>query len=337
MKKTIFLLAAIGSLTACGNKGDKNATDNKTTASTSTTTPANTDKPKEEEKKPEPPKEVELPKLEAGQLFVDFPVVETLKAAVGDKVIAVSADNLKLHHRKFVENDPSGNQIYLQAGGFTIVELGAKESKVKSEYGQPELIPNAVIAVIPKTYKAKVGDKVAVFLDASKGVRIALITDISDPANPKAHILDMSSFTVTKGEDKKPTGATQEPKALKAGDLLPVSKPFDPGTYCLVKEGDRYDILQVLRVEGERVVGIKHTLVAFNKSECSPIPVSPKLKVGDAVWAAGSGVSNAYSGKVTFIDAKNGYCLIQFDSKWNMGVDPRPVPMGQIALMSSVK
>lgn len=291
MKKQLTILFAMSLflLSACNN--DKKKDNGEKTGNDSSSTNVKSDNA-------EPKKDV--PALEKGKFPFEFPVVEKVNAAKGDKIFAV---NITLVMNDYNKGKSTFGTQYLLS---TMDEPGEKESKVS--FVTPSLVPNSGIVVIPKGQTAKVGDIVAGkwAVNLTRGI----VTNASNPKAPKVTFIGLGWDNPAKADDNK-TPIGQFEYTLKEGEFMVISKDFDPGTCCAVKKGNEWSLMDVFRAEGDMVMGTIFTeFTAVKKTDCVAIPLKGNFKVGDDVYAPWVGKMSP--GKVTKIDTKMGRITIKF-------------------------
>jgi hypothetical protein len=292
MKKhfTFIFALTLFVLTSCKNDKPKEGTDKNVSDSTSTKTES------EETKS-------NTKALEKGKFPFEFPVVEKLNAAKGDKVFAV---NMKLVMNDYNAGKTTIGTQYLLS---TVEEPGEKESKIN--FVSADVIPNSGIVVIPKGQTAKVGDIVAGkwAVNLTRGI----VTDASNPKSPKVTFIGLSYDNPAKADDKK-TGIGQYQYTLTENEFMIISKDFDPGSCCAVKKDGKWSLMDVFKAEGDMVMGTIFTeFTAVKKSDCIAIPLKGNFKVGDQVYAPWVGKMSV--GKITKIDSKMGRITVKFDDK----------------------
>jgi hypothetical protein len=286
MKKIIFLFsfAMLLILNSCSNaKNDKNENGENAKDKTS-----GTEKSKQNDSG-------------LGKFPFDFPVIEDLNASKGDNVFAV---NMKLVNNAIKEGKTTFGTQYLFAH---VEEVAKKESKIK--FVDICAVPNSGIVVIPKGQNVKVGDIVA----GKWAVNLtrAIITDASNPKAPKASFIGIDWDNPAKAEDRK-TGIGQFEYTLKENEFMIISKDFDPGSACAVKDNGKWKHMNVFNSVGDMVMGtIFVNFTAVKKSDCVAIPLKTNYKVGDSVWAPWVGTMS--KGKITNVNTKMGRYTIKFD------------------------
>lgn len=88
--------------------------------------------------------------------------------------------------------------------------------------------------------------------------------------------------------------------------------PFESGTAVIVANGSKQEFAQVINVSGEKVFVrlFAGKIGAFDKSQCTPLPIVPDIKAGDKVKAPKYGY--LAEAVVTKVDEKIGRVFIKF-------------------------
>ena len=151
---------------------------------------------------------------------------------------------------------------------------GDVESEIEDPFRQKFKVPNAYIIPLPKGGKAKAGDIVLTWWQSGGGIYRGYVVDASNPAEPTVRYLDM------------PNDPNKQDK-LKPDSFVVIKEPFQPGNIIAVKNDGHMDSVQVIRVEGDRVLtqGFARKIKVFNKADATPVPINPKVKAGDKVQA----------------------------------------------------
>ncbi|MBL9016021.1 MAG: hypothetical protein JNL83_17670 [Myxococcales bacterium] len=242
------------------------------------------------------PAEGELPGIE-------FPAGDTT-AKAGEWVLTVN----KLMYDKFAaEPDKKGVIFY----SYQLTEPGPKVSKFKS-MGKEDSAPNLLVIPLGTGAKAKVGDIVLTWWQSGSGMQRAIVVDAKDPKQPVVRYLDLDYNNPAKSRDNTTT-IGQMDEQLKPDSFALLTAAWQPGTTVACKDGKDFRVLDVLRVSGDKVLtkGFVGKLAAKPKADCTPMPLKPKLKVGDKVQAKWTSVVR--SGVVTKIDPKIGRVWVKFD------------------------
>lgn len=228
--------------------------------------------------------------LADGDLPFEMPAMAKTDAKAGEPVFVL---NMKLIRNAWDAGKRDGfpTQFLLA----TMKTPGAQTSVV--HFVDDETVPNVGIIRIPKLGKLKKGDIVAGkwAVNMTRGV----VVD-PNPKAPKVRFIGLAADNPAKADDKT-TGIGMYDYTLAPGELMVISKPYDPASACALKQGSDYKVMQVFRASGDRVMGIVHTdLVSAKKADCIPLPIKPTYKVGQVVWA--SWVSTMAKGTITKVD-----------------------------------
>ena len=178
-----------------------------------------------------------------------------------------------------------------------IGEVGTGVSKI----GSAEM-PNALIIPLDPNARAKKGDFVLTWWQQGSGLQRAVVTDDSNPAEPKVDYLDMNY-----GDDKNPGFAQRE-----------ADQQLKPGTFTVLRDGEWMPGAQLAAFSGGEwkaatlicehdgkvlALGWGDRIAVYDKAACRLIPLGEKFKKGDQVWA-------------TFVDAyRDGYTVKKVDMK----------------------
>ena len=163
-------------------------------------------------------------------------------------------------------------------------------------------MPNALIIPLDPNAKAKKGDIVLTWWQEGSGLQRAIVTDASNPAEPKVDYLDMSY-----GTKENPGFAQRE-----------ADQQLKPGSFVVLKDGEWAPGAQVAAFDGREwkkgtliheqdgkvlVMGWASHIFVYNKENCKLVPFKEKLKKGDAVYS-------------TFVDSyRSGYTVKNVDEK----------------------
>lgn len=231
----------------------------------------------------------------------DFPQDIVIEAEPGQWVLSCYTFYPKaLKNNKKVED---ANLIFYST---KMTEVGKTQSKVNVDVE----MPNALIIPLDKDAKAKKGDIVLTWWQGGSGLQRAIITDDSNPAEPKADFLDLNY-----DEEK--------PNLNFAGKFA--DTPLKPGSFTVLKEGEWKSGAQVAIRQGSRwlcgtliheqdgkvlVLGFADKVSAYKKEDCRLIPFMEKIKKGDNVWAEWVGTyRNGY--KVKKVDMSIGRIWVE--------------------------
>lgn len=181
-----------------------------------------------------------------------------------------------------------------------IEEIGEKTTKLSNRE-----IPNSLVIPIPAGQTAKKGDIVLTWWQSGSGLKRAIVTDATNPAEPKVCYLDMnwkedgSGFAQKYQDQLKPNSFI----VLKDGT-------WEPGAEVALKSnGDKATIV-ALTDKKVLCLGFASKLVAYDRADCVLIPAKEDIKVGDAVKAVFvSGFRDGY--KVVDIDETYGRIKVE--------------------------
>jgi hypothetical protein len=191
-----------------------------------------------------------------------------------------------------------------------MIAPGAVESEVEFISPGKRKVPNAYIIPIPAGQTAKVGDIVLTWWQSGSGMNRAIVVEASDPTEPTVRYLDIGYDNPAKSRDGKTTIGQMDEK-LKPNSFVKINNVWEPGTAIAVNDGASRKHVQVIRVEGDKVltIGGVGRLQVYDKSACTPVPVKPNVKAGDKVKVAVYGTfQNATVNKV---DNRNGRVFVK--------------------------
>jgi len=235
----------------------------------------------------------------------DFPQDLEIKAEPGQWVLSCYTfyPNALKDNKKVEE----ANLIFYST---KMTEVGKTKSKLN---GNVEM-PNALIIPLDKDAKAKKGNIVLTWWQGGSGLQRAIITDDSNPAEPKADFLDL------KYNEEKPSLSF----ATKFADTQ-----LKPGSFKVLKDGEWMSGAQVAIRNGSKwlcgtliheadgkvlILGFADKVSAYKKADCRLIPFMEKIKKGDDVWVEWVGTyRNGY--KVKKVDMKIGRVWVEKDGK----------------------
>jgi len=222
----------------------------------------------------------------AGQIPFDFPIVKT-SSKEGEYVLSPSKSFLD---EAWTEGGENSTFIFYSR---KMVKSGESESEVV-EVSENVIIPNSLIIPIPSGQEAKKGDIVLTWWQSGSGMSRAIVMDDSNPKEPKVRYLDL---------DWEYYGETEE--NLKPNSFVKITDMWQPGTSVAYKDDYYMNHVQVVRVEGDKVltIGWAGRIAVIKKQDCYPIPVTLDLKKGDKVQVPhiGSytnGIINKYDANV---------------------------------------
>lgn len=174
------------------------------------------------------------------------------------------------------EDPATATQIYYRA---SLVEAGEKASKVKAVVDVDE-VPNSLLIPIYKGATAKKGDIVLTWWQSGSGMQQAIVTDDSNPAEPKISYLTLSF----KGDG---TGiAEKDQDQLKPNSFIVLSDgKWEPGQPIIVKKDGDENLGIILNMDGDKILwqGFASKVYVSKKSDCRLMPLKPAINVGDKV------------------------------------------------------
>ncbi len=200
----------------------------------------------------------------------------------------------------------------------TMVAPGADASSIKSAFNEFKM-PNSLIIRIPKGRKAKKGDVLLTWWQSGSGLTRAYVVDASNPKEPVVQYLDDS-----KKKDEK----------LKADSFVKLAEMLTPGTTVAFKdkEWNRWGHAKVVNMVGNKIItiGFGGKMKIFNKSDCLPVPVIPKVKVGGEAYVLS--FSSFSKTKIKKIDKRNGRVITEKGDEVAFCDVLNPVQVAQILL-----
>lgn len=302
MKKKFWMLG-MGAiiLTSCG--GSEESTDTNETNETGTDTT-----------------EVTTEEVVDGKIdpFPDFPK-GAITAGTGDYVLTPS-----LTWQKDATTGDALAQTFIFYNA-KMSEAGDGYSLVDFTFDGEQEIPNYMIVPIKSGQTAKKGDIVLTWWQSGSGMQRAVVTDASNPAEPEVNYIDIDWDNPAKTDEG--VGFGQRKETIKPGSFHVLTSEWAPGTTVAVKNGADYKAATVISVSGDKVLtlGFAGKMAMYAKSECTPLPVVPNVKVGDVVQAPWVGTFKSV--KVQKVDKVMG--RVWTDDPFSD--DPMVIPFGDIA------
>ena len=235
----------------------------------------------------------------------DFPQDIVIEAEPGQWVLSCYT-----FYPKALKNNKKVEDEILIFYSTKMTEVGQTKSKVNVDVE----MPNALIIPLDKDAKAKRGDIVLTWWQGGSGLQRAIITDASNPAEPKADFLDLNY-----DEEK--------PNLNFAGKFA--DTPLKPGSFTVLEDGKWMSGAQVAVRQGRRwlcgtliherdgrvlVLGFSDKVSAYKKEDCRLIPFMEKIKKGDDVWAEWVGTYRS-GYKVKKVDMNIGRVWVEKDGK----------------------
>lgn len=301
LKKYLFSIASIALLVACNNakKSEPSSSDSLKTSSNEL--------------------EEIVEEVSVKNIFKSYPRKATT-AKEGEMILIPAYKSLMTAVEK---GEDDQTFIYYNA---IMAKPGDQYSTVKFTFDGEQEVPNCMIVPIAANQKVKKGDIVLTWWQSGSGMKRAIVTNADNPAEPEVNYIDIDFENPAKASDGK-TSIGQMKEKIKANTFVKLENAWDLGTTVAVKEGMSYSNWTLVNVADDHVlcVGFAGKMKTFKKSDCTPLPVYPKVKVGDIVQAPWVGsYKNATVVKV--ID-ELGRVVVQFDNNDKMYY----IPYGNIA------
>lgn len=181
-----------------------------------------------------------------------------------------------------------------------LAEAGETNSKLS---GNEVRYPNNLLIPIYKDAKAKKGDVVLTWWQSGSGMERAIVTDDSDPTQPKVHYLDLSYKGDGSGFAEK-----HDNEQLKPNSFVVLNDgEWQSGAPLAVKVDGKYNKGILVNAVGDKVLylGFAGKLIEANKSDVKLLPIKPAVNVGDNVKSVFVGTFSKDT-KVEKIDSKLG-------------------------------
>ena len=234
--------------------------------------------------------------LEPGKVPFEFPAVGKLSAEAGDYVLTPSRSVLEQYAK-----EGKGVSIYYTS---KIVEVGDKETKVKSLAGTEYSMPNAMIIPLRKEEKVAKGDVVLTWWQSGSGMQRAIVTGGS-ATEPTVRYLDLKT-----NSDKEDT--------LKPNSFHKLTTPMEVGSTVACKDGSRHSRWVVTAAAEDKLllVGFAGKMAAMAKYDCVGLPLAldaSKIKKGAKVQAPF--VGSYREATVARVDAATGRVYITFEGQ----------------------
>jgi len=181
----------------------------------------------------------------------------------------------------------------------TIKKVGDKASVFQGDGIMNVELPNSLIIPLSKNQTAKVGDVVITWNQSGWDcLRRAIVTDATNPAQPKVAYLDVNWDDAQKQLDEQ----------LEAGSFTVLkSNEWQPGQSVVYDLDGHDEILIVVSVSDTKVLANRFDgkIHVLDRSKCTLIPTDAQFKVGDKVRGQAFGmISDGF--KVKRVDARNG-------------------------------
>ena len=210
--------------------------------------------------------------------------------------------------RSIDENkDPAaGTHIFYRAD---LVKAGDPQSTIKSISDEYD-IPNSLIIPIYKNPTAKKGDIVLTWWQSGSGMQRAIVTDASNPAEPKIDYLDLNFKGDGEGLAEKNADEQLKPNSfvvLKDGE-------WQPGQTIVITESTEQLLGTIINIADDKILyeGFAGRVKVAKKADCKLMPLNPGVKAGDEVKAEFVGkLRPGYT--VKSVDAAKGRVAVERD------------------------
>jgi hypothetical protein len=179
------------------------------------------------------------------------------------------------------------------------------ESKIETLTREKSTIPNAFIIPIRRAETVKSGDVVITSWASGSGMQRAIVVDAQAADSPKVRYLDM--------DFDSPSGWGKKDDVLPANTFHRLKEPGEVGSTVACAEGSRHSRWIVTNATKDKllVIGFAGRMKAVARSECKPLPIVPKLAVGDVAFVPLIGAF--IEGKVTKLDARIGRIWAKYE------------------------
>ncbi|MBX3130743.1 MAG: hypothetical protein KF718_28755 [Polyangiaceae bacterium] len=179
--------------------------------------------------------------------------------------------------------------------------VGPEASRVSFLPGRAATLPNALILPASGSADAKPGDIVLTAWASGTGLQRAIV--VEGGATPKVRYLDLAH--------DHPSGFGQRDDTLPAGSYRVLTELGAPGTTVACEDGRRTTRWIVVGRAADKLLGLGFAgrLRVFAGSACAPVPLVPRLKVGDAARVPLIGAFTP--GKVVRVDTKVGRVAVR--------------------------
>ncbi len=232
----------------------------------------------------------------------DFPQAISNEAQVGDYALSCFTFYPNALEKK---KDLLNETLIYYSEKITAVE---NETITMSHFGDDVKMPNALVIPIPAGQKAKKGDIVLTWWQSGSGLQRAIVTDASNPEEPKVCYLDL-------GWEEDGSGFAQKHKdeQLKPNTFKVLSDKWEAGAQIVAKT-DNYKCGTIVALTEDKVLvlGFADKLKVYNRADCVLIPAKESINKGDKVYAEWVG-SFKEGYKVLSVDKANGRVKVQQD------------------------
>ena len=205
--------------------------------------------------------------------------------------------------------DPaSTNHIYYNCN---FVKAGDTQSTIK-HFSDEYDIPNSLIIPFYKGVTAKKGDIVLTWWQSGSGMQRAIVTDASNPAEPKVCYLDLTFKGDGTGFSEKHENETLKPNSF----LVLEDGKWMPGAEIVITEGTDEKLATIINCTDDKVLysGFASHVGVAKKSDCRLLPLNPGVAAGQTVKANFVGKLRP-DYKVKKVDAAKGRVCVERDGK----------------------
>ena len=197
--------------------------------------------------------------------------------------------------KALTKNDPASETLIFYST--TLTKYGDTHSVVANNVE----MPNSLVILLPKGLKARVGDVLLTWWQSGSGLQRAIVTDASDPEQPRVMYLDLKY-----GENGSANEHANEQLKPSSFDVLRDGE-WQPGAAIAAFDGRKWREGVLIHATDDRVLmlGFAASIKAYPRADCRLIPLNQNLKVGDEVMAIFVGsFTSGY--KITRIDRRIG-------------------------------
>lgn len=196
----------------------------------------------------------------------------------GETVLSIHS----FYPNKIKESDDPANETYIYYNA-TLKSVGEKKSMVDNVE-----MPNSLIIPIPEGQTAKKGDIVLTWWQSGSGMQRAIVTDDSNPKQPKVCYLDMDWTEDGKGFANSHANEQLKPNSfvvLKDGEMTPGQPIYIEGDYTkliLLSAHEKYTLCK----------GFAGKIGSYYSQYVKLVPLHQKLQPGDKIRADFVGTYN---------------------------------------------
>lgn len=205
--------------------------------------------------------------------------------------------------------DPAeDNHIYYNCN---FVKAGDTQSTIK-HFSDEYDIPNSLIIPFYKGATAKKGDIVLTWWQSGSGMQRAIVTDASNPAEPKVCYLDLNYKGDGTGFSEEHENETLKPNSF----IVLEDGKWMPGAEIVVTETTDEVLGVIINATDDKVLyrGFAGHVYVAKKSDCRLLPLNPGVAAGQTVKAEFVGKLRP-DYKVKSVDAAKGRVVVEKDGK----------------------